>query len=509
MKKSFCIYLSAILLVFTACEDDDFGGKKNDGRIAFDIVEETTDARSRSGNVTSADTSKLSSSLSALNINGDTLFFSFREQPNANQKMLRPVKPPKSRGAAFDNDTKVIPKIISTAIVENGDGGDYYFKDLEVDIDENMHGETNHFWPNEEMAFFAHAVSKDNVTVQQLTYKRENSECSGSFSYTLPAAETEQPKDATNQPDIVFAITPDQSKQASSVPLEFHHALSAIVFKVGVMPEGVTLKSVVISNVYSSGNCTMVSTPSTDKPRDIQFTWTTTGTLGTYTETLNESAVEGNQMGGNEAMFMMIPQVMNEDTQLTLNFTLNGRDYNVIRNFKDFISEWEADKKYVFRIGLPDGIEVEVTDVVNGRRKENLKITNVGLSTAYIRAKIIGYWVVPDDLNKAEDEIEWYIVSGWKETGDGIFDWGETTSETETTHWRKHTDGYYYYMSPVVGGQDTPMPLFKSYELTSTAPVANAQLELIIAAQAVIAEEDVVNFAWPGNPIMNPTVNNE
>lgn len=509
MKKGFWIYLVAILVVFTACVDDNIGGKKSDGQIAFDIVEGDAIARSTGENSTSADTSKRSFSQDLLILNGDTVFFSFKEKSNTDLKMLKPRKQPKSRGAALDDEENPILTIFATAIVED-DNKTTYFQNAEVAINAEKIGETGYYWAEDNLSFFAHAVSKNNVTVSP-TYSTNGAEFSGSFSYALPATQTGSAKDASNQPDVVFAISPDQAKQ-EFVPLQFHHALSAIVFEVGSMPEGVTLNSITISNVYSSGTCSMVSTSSADKPRDIAFTWTYPNGAtqeASYTETLGEQeAVEGAQMGGKEAMFMMIPQSMGEETTFTLNFTLNDRPYSIEKTFADFISAWEADKKYIFRVGLPDGVEVEVTDVVNGRKKEDLKITNVGLSDAYIRAKIIGYWVIPDDVNKPEDQIEWYIVSGWKET-DGIFDWGTTTSETETTHWRKHTDGYYYYMSVVERGMATGatatspngVPLFKSYELTATAPVANAQLELIIAAQAVIADKDVVDFAWPGNPI--------
>lgn len=494
-----------------SCEDDDIIGNKTDGRIAFKIGKKDN-FQSRSTTDTVSD---ISSKHFPIEINEQEIFLSLTVKDNRDTLNIATNKN-ESRGAAFDgpknedgtgntNPINPITEMKVTALDENGTP---YFTNDVISLSGNK-GTSNRFWPEFNLNFFAHAVSKDNVTVQPTYGIVDGEECSGSFSYELPAAMTEEPKkDATNQPDIVFAITPDQSKATPEVEMVFHHALSAIVFKVGAMPDGVTLKSIVISDVYSSGSCTMVSTSSTDKPRDIQFTWTTTGNFdGAYTETLNQNADDAKnfgQMGTNESIFMMIPQEMGETAKLTLNFSINGKDEQIEKNFKDFISAWEADKKYIFTIGLPDEVEVEVSDVVNGRRKENLKITNVGLSTAYIRAKIIGYWVVPDDLNKAEDEIEWYIVRGWNEPEDGIFNWGETTSETETTHWRKHTDGYYYYMSPVAGGMETEKPLFISYELTSTAPVANAQLELIIAAQAVIADETVANFVWQGNPITNP-----
>lgn len=500
MKKCALTFITfiAIIIIITACEDDKIAGNKNDGRISFEIVNETVVARSNDVDTVSIDTVSGGRRSNVLTINGDTIFFSFKEQDNTDLRMLKPVKRAQSRDAAFDNDEVKIPKIFATAILEDVNKT-VYFQNAGVDIDkEDGIGTTGYYWPVDKLSFFAHAVSKDNVTVAP-TYSTNGETHSGTFSYTLPVPSTEDvKKDATNQPDVVFAITPNQDEQ-ESVPLQFHHALSAIVFKVGTMPEGVSLKNIVIEGVYSSGICSMVSTSSTDKPRDILFDWTITDeTPDTYIEHLdNQNAVEGEQMGGKNAMFMLVPQDMTDETKLTLNFSVNGRDYKLERNFKDFISSWEADKKYIFTIGLPDEVKVEVTDVVNGLKKEDVKITNVGLSTAYIRAKIIGYWVIPDD----ENEEEWYIVSGWMET-DGKFDWGTTTSETETTHWRKHTDGYYYYMRPVDFGETTEKPLFLSYELTATAPVVNAQLELIIAAQAVIADEDVVDFAWPGNPIV-------
>lgn len=385
-----------------------------------------------------------------------------------------------TRGAAFDNDAHKVSAIHATAIIENGNGGSIYINDENVSI-ANGKGRSTHFWPEKPLSFFAYTVSKDNGIMTAPVFQRTDGKCKGTFSYTLPAAAASDPKkDATDQPDIIFAITPDHSKEdGTEVDLVFHHALSALVFKVGTMPSDVYLNSIAIGGVYSSGDCNM--TPGDEN--NVIFEWSGQKTLGKYTESIGKEAVAGEQMGGEDAIFMMIPQTLGDAAKLILSFSISGQEYSLEKSFKEIIAAWEADKKYVFTIGLPDEIEVEVEDQVVGAVKQDVTITNTGSSPGYVRAAIIGYWV----NNKGD------VTMPWLES-DGEFDWGNEWNQ----YWKKGSDGFYYYLHPVPAKTATAYPLFDTYTLNTSTNIgtnhAFLTLELNIAVQ-IIMEKD--KDLWP------------
>ena len=385
-----------------------------------------------------------------------------------------------TKGSAFDNSAHPIEKINVTAIVENGEGGSPYFNE-DVTISGGK-GNSERFWPEKKLSFFSYAVSKDNVIVEP-SFVRERGESKGSFDYALPAAQTESPvRDATNQPDVVFAINPDQEKTTTGeVNLVFHHALSALIFKVGKMPENVYLNSIAISGVYSAGSCDM----SAAEGNDVDFVWSYEGQTqnASYTEYLGKDAVEGEQMGGDEAVFMMIPQTMSEASKLVLSFNYDDYEFTLEKNLNEIITSWEADKKYVFTIGIPDGVKVEVDDQVSVDKtvKSDLCIKNTGFENIYVRAMLYGEWVSVIE----NDEV---VVAPWDMEGDGVF------TNFNTTDWLYSTvDGYYYYKYPLEVGEEA-IDLFESYELNTAPPVIDTELQLSVVSQGVALRH--VENAW-------------
>ena len=149
---------------------------------------------------------------------------------------------------------------------------------------------------------------------------------------------------------------------------------------------------------------------------------------------------------------------------------------------------------YTYVISTPEEVEVSVTDEIEGNVKKNLRITNSGMSSAYIRAAITGNWVIPGGDEPSEDDV---IVADWTDA-DGTFEWGDkiyTDAATAKANngWYRHTDGYYYLLDPVAKGAQAET-LFKTYTLTSS-PVAGAVLDLTILVQAVLPAD--MPYAWP------------
>lgn len=386
-----------------------------------------------------------------------------------------------TRGLPFSDTENPLSEIVVSALLQNGDGGALYFRDEKVSLQDNE-GLSSHFWPENNLSFFAYACSKSGVSIAP-QYRRSEGVCSATFDYALPTPAASSPKkDASAQPDLLFAITPDQSaEEMPQVKLLFHHALSALVFKLGKVPEGVEVKSIAIGGVYGAGTCTV--TPGSDE--ELTFSWDYTGKSQnlTFCEEVTTETAEGVCIGGEEAVFMMLPQTMSEVTTLRLTVEEDGTPRTLEKPFKEFIAAWEADKKYTFTIGFSNDIDVEVLDVVEKKLKKDLTIQNTGSVKGYIRAAIVGCWV-----NNAGG-----IVLPWNDS-DGEFVWGDRWN----TYWKKGTDGFFYHLNPVEGGEYTEYPLFESYTLKTSTEVGSTHafytLEFSIVAQIIPEKEKAL---WP------------
>ncbi len=494
---------AGILTCATSCRDDDLPGMNSDGYIAFRVVE-GSDLGTRTVTETGNDSSAVAAPVSIpLYIAGDTIGMTFFAEPNRDG--ITAAGKPVTRGKPFDEATNKVNEFTVVALRDGSAGSSNYFEDGYT-VSPSGGGDdrvwnTKYPWPSSSLSFCAYTTTKE-VAGFNPTFQNQDGNLSGSFSYTLPA--TDKNNDAKNQPDLVFAMSPGHSKTSDPVELLFHHALSAIVFKVGTMPIGVTLKSIAIGNVYSSGTCSMTSGKKSESAGEIEnvvFTWTQTGGRnGTYTQTLGEQVAQEDDYFGKENSadytFLMIPQDMDDNTQFSLTFGLDGKEYTFSHRFKDIkikggdamLEKWEADTKYIFTIGLNGEVDVEVDDKVVDAVKQDVQIRNTGIATGYIRAAIVGYWV----------DKEGYIRDAWNENEDGTFEWGDEWD----TYWKKgDDDGFYYYQLPVPHNESTKYPLFEKYTLSESTTTAHADqtLKLSIVAQIVI--EDKLKEAWPNCPI--------
>lgn len=116
----------------------------------------------------------------------------------------------------------------------------------------------------------------------------------------------------------------------------------------------------------------------------------------------------------------------------------------------------------------PAKVTCKVAETFNNNLKENVKIQNTGTTDAWIRATVVGNWVVGTGADKK-------IVAPW--TDDIAYNAGEDSP------WTKGNDGYYYY-NRIVSSQGYTANLFDSYK-QKTSPVEGAHLELTIVCQAV------------------------
>lgn len=215
---------------------------------------------------------------------------------------------------------------------------------------------------------------------------------SQSFNFLTYYDETANPRmDADKQDDLLFACSKGwtSGNNFGRIKLTFAHALAAVYFKVAAedgsgleLGENVILNSVSINNVKRAGSC--VYNPSLEDA--ARFAWNTDidnaeGLLrskGSYVQTydkvlgaggyiLDGTVKDATTNEENPAnCFFVIPQAMDPDATLTVNWTKNEtarepRTAQIYKDSKGRVVEWKAGYKYLYTIKIKKlGAELEV-----------------------------------------------------------------------------------------------------------------------------------------------------
>lgn len=476
------VAVAALLLGNSSCNDDTPGDiDRLNGRIAFDVNPSDfgggTASRGGEASTVAAATSRRDSLLGRIPFvaGTDTFMLSVSQSPNTSSVIAQPRLD--SRGAPIQDAT--MPEF--TAVALTGEDA-LFFKD-KLTVDASGKAITGRYWPNMPLYFFGYTATHGYHFDPDVHVNGGN--CTGFFKYAMPAPKAEN-EDATEQPDLIVAITPGQSKQETAVPLRFHHALTAIVFKMGKVEAGTTIQSISLTNLRSSGTCTFAATGS----NDVQFTWSNHAGKESYVQTIEPYEVsQGTALTHDATTFLVVPQDITAETAINVKFKIEGRgEYNLSCKLNPggtdptIISEFLPDTKYTFTLSLAEEIQITVDDKVEGQVKKDVQIQNTGLAYGWIRAVINGYWV-----NKNTR----VIVAPWKET-DGTF----VRAANWNKYWAKDPDTGIYYYKQVVPSGDFTQPLFDTYTLKATAPQVDAVLELNIAAQIVIDDQRSA-AGWP------------
>ncbi len=148
--------------------------------------------------------------------------------------------------------------------------------------------------------------------------------------YQMPAACDAQNDIVVAQPRI--DITP---QTGGVVYLTFYHLLCCVSVEVTNLPDGVTVESIAISDLYNIGSTT-INTPTTDVDYQIA-TWL----LGTTTATATMSATSYSDGDA----FMLLPQTLGEDVTLTITFSnSSSKSFGL----SDLTTQWELGQKYSY-----------------------------------------------------------------------------------------------------------------------------------------------------------------
>ena len=504
------------MLAALSCQDDlapERQPVQTSNEIAFTLAKDST--WQVMGPVSSrAMTKEISHFLATLG--EDSLYISLVEEENNTPVFSEKTDSVKGRGASMLSSS--LNKFKLTAILDADNSYSEYMMNQEVARNTGT-GECTYsplkYWPGDKsqyIHFFGYAQSKETDITPTFKVSGTPEIYQGSFDYTLPAPDATNKKDAEQQPDLLFAITPNQNKENGTVNLDFQHALSAVVFKIQNIPDAVTVHTISLSGVKSGGTCSLQHSGD-----GIDFTWDTeSASAGTYVQTFNKEFTSTSQPHeitdtDNEACFMMVPHVFSDDVALHITITRKIEDktfeITLTKKLKELTTGWEPDKKYTYTLSLPEEVQVNVDDEVDATNKikSDLEIRNTGLSPVYVRAAIVGNWVI-ENKNTTGEVVSYEVVADWQDT-DGEFNWGtggEPDSHTAPVrNWLKGSDGFYYYILELDPGESVSEAdnLFDTYTLTGNAPVPNAVLDLTIAVQA-IQEKDLKKYkdsdeVWP------------
>lgn len=326
------------------------------------------------------------------------------------------------------------------------------------------------YWPvGQTYEFFGYTSSTPTVTFSQ-----NGSPSTASFSYSSPASDS-------NQKDFLLGYYKGTGNSGAA-PMHFTHPLTAVCFEFGSFPQGIYIEEISLTGIHDSGSC--VASFSNSNGHTPTYTWTTGSSTRTYTQTFSDIA----PASVSAVPFVLVPQTFaaGSASSIRIKVKYGGEVKYVTAKISSSTASktWVAGKKYIYKLTYSTSTGISVNDQVVSGVKSNLVITNTGTAPEYIRAAIVGCW--KDASGK--------VVAPW------VFNASEFEG-LPGTGWVHQSDGYYYYLNPVLPGRATATKLFTKYTAPA-APVSGAKLELTIIAQAVIWDpsKTLVGNSWAGKP---------
>ena len=430
-------------------------------------------------------------------------------------------------------------------------------------------------WPEDDspLEFYMRMPSAISAVTSEYTYSHDdNGNGTIKFSYSSPDK-------AADQQDILFTYRKIKKSEYvannNKVDVLFHHALTGVKFATKNAPgDAVTIKSVTFTGLVDNGTCTVTPIAENDGQKDVYtdvttdyssasaVVWSLGDTPVTPGKTITSEAFplddngknilvnfpndgssyafpasfsnKGNENNLNDKdatqTFWLIPQTMNENVKLTIEYTVKGAnevgtDGTWTIDFGKALSglEWKAGQLRTYTIKVDD-VNVKIEDKVtvdgndengySGSIKKDVVITNTGNTDAFIRAAIIRQWLdeegnpvfgFTDAVNSVyaveswyEDQFETHAgkhgafvdLAGYSNTRTGV------NYDNTVNNWFYNSFDRYYYYTKVVPVDGTTEKLFESYTV-ATAPIVelsgvNTKVYFVleIATQAISARKD-------------------
>ena len=152
------------------------------------------------------------------------------------------------------------------------------------------------------------------------------------ITYTVPQA-------VSSQEDLLVAVEKDvtcDGKHAPN-PLTFNHALAAIKFEVGEVPEGFSISNVEISGVYNKGELSSFD----------NLEWTNQSIDGTVENTYT---ISGSELSN--VLFLM-PQTFPDGAEIKVTFSDGSNPHEFSAKLKDDNNtSWKAGHQYTYKLSV-------------------------------------------------------------------------------------------------------------------------------------------------------------
>ncbi len=406
------------------------------------------------------DTVSLSDRLFLGMLDGDSLFLRVSQEDFEQDQMTKAggEEKPQSMGVVAFKDNESEP--YSNLTLTSEDGWQTYTPAM--------------YWPEyyDEVHFFASNPNEQNVLfVPQ--FVSGGGEFKVSFDYTVITGNSKG--DADLHQDLYYAISPNKNEDNSSeaVPLEFIHLFSSVEFQLGYVSDANVTEAIVeLSDVMSKGSCSITYPVSIEN-----IEWSTDGTKSKYSQKIESGK-----------SFKLIPQELEgADASFVISMAVGElvHTFPAVKFDELPVKKWIPNKRYIYTIEKSDEVKVNVKDDCSDTQMSNVKIQNTGFTNSYIRAAVVGYWMITLDGMEVAAAL-------WDINDENV---GTLTLPDGWSSSWKEVNGYYYHLSPVEPGEYT-FPLFESYTLKkTTGPVSGSQLKVFLVTQAV--EEDKAKEMWP------------
>lgn len=318
-------------------------------------------------------------------------------------------------------------------------------------------------------------------------------------SVTFNLVPAEYPKTATAQTDVLFSAEGIELSKVETIT--FYHAFASVKFKISNPDGPFQITKVEMTNMLTSGTCTI--TPSDDDGDDPSSVarWTTpddSSSYDTFSQEYNgvvtydpddeyfaESFYSDETYKNNLSLasdkkatttFNCVPQAFSKNDEkpvtVTITYTKGDETKTAVVDFSTILDgkEWKAGHLYTYSLNITE-LSVSVEDSASGDTKSDVVITNTGNTAGFIRASIVANWVKDIEGDEA-------VIRSCDPLTEG------NTKVEIGENWISGGDGYYYYKFGVNGGEATKENLFDTYT-AAAAPITGASLQMSILAQIV------------------------
>lgn len=304
---------------------------------------------------------------------------------------------------------------VSANHILNDGGVEPFFHDQEaIKVGNNCFVADNKTWPLDgSVSFYAYAPYNDP------SFKLKDNK---TIHYIVPA------DDIKKQPDFIVAKSDPKSFSPSSantpVDLQFHHALTAITFSVSDDMEKGVINSITIEGVKGEGDYNY------DLPDNNKWDPSKLTAAGSYTVSFtgNEGKVDGQRAltGGvknDNKVLMMIPQTLDNDAKVTINFTPAGGTDVKKASFPLGGTTWDPGRRITYVLSTTKLLNLSMGSVnyPKWQTAEGSAFISEKLKDSYAYDDALGMYVVDKNNKVIEENLKfrydgskWTNVSGKK-----------------------------------------------------------------------------------------------